>query len=164
MNRLTPQFDGKTKVLLDMLDVHLKKNNGFIKTDFYDFKYIYDGPFLVSETKSFPLESIIIVNIEQPTENERDPMDKSPVTHVFDYLEKVRKGEAFTVDGCPIPPSQNVPVFCYIVCDLTESMRRSCRFLDLTKTNDGMRYFGYNKNYKTYIEVLSFEKLKSWRS
>lgn len=161
VNRLIPQSDGNTKVLLDMLDVHLKNINGFIKTDFYDFKHIYDGPFLVSKTKSFPLESIIIVNIEQPTIHEIDPMDKGSVNRVFDYLNKVRKGEAFTMDGCPIPPSQNIPGFCYIVCGLTENMRRYCNLLDLTKTNDGMRYFGYNKNYKTYIEVLSFEKLKN---
>ena len=30
---------------------------------------------------------------------------------------------------------------------------------DLTMTSDGMGYFGYNKAYKAYIEVMSFDQL-----
>ena len=34
-----------------------------------------------------------------------------------------------------------------------------CELFDLTVTSDHMGYFGYNKGYKTYIEVISYNKL-----
>jgi hypothetical protein len=31
--------------------------------------------------------------------------------------------------------------------------------MSLTSTNDHLGYFGYNPNYKAYIEVISFDQL-----
>ncbi len=32
-------------------------------------------------------------------------------------------------------------------------------YLDLSRTRDGMGYFGYNKHFQAYIEVISYDQL-----
>ncbi|MGU5717817.1 hypothetical protein, partial [Aeromonas taiwanensis] len=53
----------------------------------------------------------------------------------------------------------HVPGYCYVLCDLTESMHRRCRRANLRITSDGMGYFGYNEPSHAYIEVISFDQL-----
>lgn len=38
-------------------------------------------------------------------------------------------------------------------------MVQRCRFHNLTFTKDLSGYFGYNDNFKAYIEVISFDQL-----
>jgi len=64
-----------------------------------------------------------------------------------------------TASGRPIPNSKDIPGFCYAICDLTSTIVKRCKLLGLTVTSDNMGYFGYNPNYKAYIEVMSFDKL-----
>ena len=58
-----------------------------------------------------------------------------------------------------MPRNDHIPAYCYIVCDLTPTMIKRCKNFSLTMTADGMGYFGYNPNYKSYIEVISFNQL-----
>ncbi|HEX4831034.1 MAG TPA: hypothetical protein VH478_08075, partial [Trebonia sp.] len=75
------------------------------------------------------------------------------------YLEKVREGSVMTASGRPIPQSDQIPGFCYIISDLTPAMKRRCKQANLRMTQDSCGYFGYNEGYKAYIEVLSFDRL-----
>ncbi|MCG8339105.1 MAG: ATP-binding protein, partial [Proteobacteria bacterium] len=58
-----------------------------------------------------------------------------------------------------IPNSDSVPGYCYIICDLTDSIVGRCKYLDLTVSSDHLGYFGFHKQYKAYIEVISYDKL-----
>ena len=65
-----------------------------------------------------------------------------------------------TANGRLIPSSDNTPGFCYILADLTPTLVTRCeRVHDLTRTADGMGYFGYKKNSQAYIEVIGFDRL-----
>ena len=75
------------------------------------------------------------------------------------YLERIRSGKVETADGRPISNVDTIPGFCYILADLTKSMKDRCRIKDLNCSADGLSFFGYNKNYKSYIEVISFNGL-----
>lgn len=121
---------------------------------------ICDNPILVSEGTQLPLASIVIVEIKRPMRNDaRLSEDTDPIKQVLEYLDMIRKGKICTHRGRPIPNSENVPGYCYIVCDLTESVKKLCNTSDLTITSDSMGYFGYHKHYKAYIEVISFDRL-----
>lgn len=74
------------------------------------------------------------------------------------YLERVREGKVTTKSGRPIPGNNDIPGYCYVICDLTESMHRRCRRANLRITSDGMGYFGYNGPSHAYIEVISFDQ------
>lgn len=58
-----------------------------------------------------------------------------------------------------LPRNHGIPAYCYVVCDLTPTMIKRCKNFSLTMTTDGMGFFGYNPNYKAYIEVISFNQL-----
>jgi hypothetical protein len=121
---------------------------------------VFDNPMLVSDGTSLPLASITVVEIKRPMRNDmKEGEDKNPIEQALGYLERIRNGELTTVNGRPIPKSNGVPGFCYVLCDLTPSMHKRCRLAVLKPTADGMGYFGYNDNYNAYIEVFSFDRL-----
>jgi hypothetical protein len=55
----------------------------------------------------------------------------------------------------------NLQFYAYILADLTPTLETQCRLYGLLKTADGLGYFGYQQNYRTYLEVLSFDKVIS---
>lgn len=117
-------------------------------------------PMLVAEGERMPLAAITVAEIKRPMRNDVGTgADKDPIDQALNYLEKVREGKVKTASGRPIPQSDQVPGFCYIISDLTPTMRRRCKQADLRGTPDGLGYFGYNTNYKAYIEVFSFDRL-----
>lgn len=100
---------------------------------------VFDNPQLVNDQNSFPLASITVVEIKRPM--------------------RIREGKVTTKFGRPIPRNNDIPRYCYVLCDLTESMHRRCRRANLRITSDGMSYFGFNEPSRAYIEVISFDQL-----
>ncbi|MDI9094701.1 ATP-binding protein [Providencia hangzhouensis] len=121
---------------------------------------VFDNPLLVNDQNSFPLASITVVEIKRPMRNDmREGEDKDPIDQALSYLERIREGKVTTKNGRPIPGNNDIPGYCYVLCDLTESMHRRCRRGNLRITSDGMGYFGYNEPSHAYIEVISFDQL-----
>lgn len=121
---------------------------------------VYDNPLLVNEGQSLPLASITVVEIKRPMRNDaRAGEDKNPIEQALGYLKRIRAGGIKTSAGRPIPNSEDVPGFCYVVADLTDSVIERCQLLSLQVTSDKLGYFGYNPNYKAFIEVISFDRL-----
>ena len=89
----------------------------------------------------------------------REGEDKDPIDQALSYLERIREGKVTTKSGRPIPGNNDIPGYCYVLCDLTESMHRRCRRANLRITSDGMGYYGYNEPSHAYIEVISFDQL-----
>ncbi|HET8661908.1 MAG TPA: hypothetical protein VFM55_23305 [Micromonosporaceae bacterium] len=118
------------------------------------------GPILVSEGESLPLASIVVVEFKRPARDDAAPgIEKDPLSQALQYLERVREGRVTTASGRPIPRSEQVPGFCYVVSDLTRTVQERCKAGNLRPTQDGLGFFGYNDNYKAYIEVVSFDRL-----
>jgi len=121
---------------------------------------VFDMPILVSDSQRLPLASIVIVELKRPMRNDAAAgEDKDPIEQALGYLERIRSGSAQTRAGRPIPKSSDIPGFCYAICDITPSIERRCKILGLTPTHDYSGYFGYNQNYKAYLEVISFDRL-----
>jgi hypothetical protein len=121
---------------------------------------VFDNPILVSEESNVPLASIVVIEIKRPMRNDaKEGEEKDPIEQALGYLERVREGQVVTSTGRPIPSSNSIPGFCYILCDLTPSMHKRCKMHDAILTSDGMGYFYYNKNYQSYVEVISFDRL-----
>ena len=121
---------------------------------------VFDNPVLVAEGSSLPLASIVVIEIKRPMRNDARPgEDDDPVEQALGYLDRIRKGSVTTSTGRPIPQSEDIPGFCYVVCDITPTIAQRCRVHGMTKTSDGMGYFNYNAPMKAYIEVVSFDRL-----
>ena len=121
---------------------------------------VYDNPILVNDKQSLPLASITIIELKRPMRNDaKAGEEKDPVEQALGYLERIRAGNVKTFDGKLIPESKDIPGYCYAICDLTTSVINRCKLLGLQATSDHMGYFGYNSNYKAYIEVISYNRL-----
>lgn len=119
-----------------------------------------DSPVLATAGHKFPLQSIVVVELKRPMRNDATTEDRNPIAQCLDYVARVREGKVMTATGRPIPSStQEPPAFCYVIADLTPTMERMCKLSNLTKTHDGLGYFGYVEPYKAYVEVISFDGL-----
>jgi hypothetical protein len=121
---------------------------------------LLDYPFLVSEGTKLPPASLVVVEIKRPMRNDaRAGEDKDPIEQALGYLDRIRQGKVTTATGRPIPESDAIPGFCYVLCDLTESVVKRCKMHDAIRTSDGLGYFFYNKTFSAYVEVISFDRL-----
>ncbi len=121
---------------------------------------VFDTPILVSDSRKLPLASIVIVELKRPMRNDAAAgEDKDPIEQALGYLDRIRTGSVKTQAGRPIPKSSDIPGFCYAICDITPTIEKRCKILGLTPTHDYSGYFGYNPNYKAYLEVISFDRL-----
>ncbi len=122
--------------------------------------YVIDNPILVSEEEQPPFSSLTIVEIKRPMRNDAsEGEEKNPIEQCLGYLQRIRDGKVTTKDGRPLGNPQDIPGYCYVICDPTPTMINRFKLADLTITSDGLGYFGYNKSYKAYIEVISFARL-----
>lgn len=121
---------------------------------------VYDNPLLVNDNDSLPLASVTVIEIKRPMRNDaKVGEEKDPVEQALGYLKRIRDGKVLTKTGRPIPNSENIPGFCYVICDITPTVKERCEILDLQITSDKMGYFGFHKAYKCYIEVISYDRL-----
>jgi hypothetical protein len=121
---------------------------------------VFDNPVLVSEGSRLPPASLVVVEIKRPMRNDAAQVEeKDPIEQALGYLERIRLGKVTTAEGRPIPNSDNIPGFCYVLCDLTDTIERRCRMHDAVRTRDGLGYFFYHKEFKAYVEVISFDGL-----
>lgn len=121
---------------------------------------VYDQPILFSESTKLPPASLEIIELKRPLRNDAATgEEKDPIEQALGYLERIRTGGVRTATGRIIPESQNTPGFCYVIADLTPTLIARCKMHDLTRTADGMGYFGYKKNSQAYIEVIGFDRL-----
>lgn len=122
---------------------------------------IFDNPLFVSEKDIPPFATLRIVEFKRPMRDDMESEDstKNPIDQCIDYVEKIRAGKTTTKSGRPINVSEEIPAYCYVICDLTPSMQSVCKKHDFRKTYDSLGYFGYKTELKIYFEVISFDQL-----
>jgi hypothetical protein len=118
---------------------------------------IFNGPSaFVNEGP--PFSSVILVEFKRPARDDYDD-DDNPITQVYDYVRLIKNGKAFDRGGTPINLPDHTPFYAYIVCDITAKLALQAENATLTQSPDSMGYFGYHPRLKTYVEIISFDKL-----
>ncbi len=108
-----------------------------------------------------PYSSVVIVEFKRPMRKDYSVEDDNPIAQIYGYVENIKSGKKQDINGRPISVTENTPFYAYIICDLTTKIREIAKYFDLTKSPDNLGYFGYNKELKTYVEIISFDKLLS---
>ncbi|MCB9475831.1 MAG: ATP-binding protein [Deltaproteobacteria bacterium] len=120
---------------------------------------LFDNPHLMGENIGPELAKIIIIEIKKPMRDDAIAgHKKDPIEQSLNYLDEIRTGSVLW-KGRPIPNADKIQGFCFILCDLTESVIKRCRIHGLKQTPDGMGYFGHNPEFDAYIEVSSFDRV-----
>ena len=122
---------------------------------------IYDNPLFVSEKDNPPFATLRIVEFKRPMRDDMVAEDsrKNPIDQCLDYVKKLRSGKNVTKKGRPINISEDIPAYCYVICDLTPTMESLCERHDFRKTYDNLGYFGYKSRLNVYFEIISFDQL-----
>lgn len=120
---------------------------------------IFGNPFAFVDT-SPTFGSVVLVEFKRPARDDySDKEEKNPIQQIYGYVKQMRSGRAKDRKGRPIPSLATTPFYAYIVCDLTPKLEDQAVYAQLTKTPDGLGYFGYNSQVGVYIEIISFAKL-----
>lgn len=122
---------------------------------------VFENATLFSEDK-IPFESFTIVEFKKP---ERDnykhgDREKDPIKQVRSYIDEIIKNKA-KIKGKSLGASKSTPFYCYIVADITDSLKEILDYESFDPTPDGMGYFRFynTNNSRAYIEVLPFKKV-----
>jgi len=122
---------------------------------------VFDKAVLFSENR-IPFQSFTIVEFKRPERNDYvygDPK-KDPIAQVRRYIRETIDGET-KKKGKAIQASLNTPFYCYIIADITSTLKYVLEEESFINTPDGLGYFRVydTNNYKAYIEVLPFNKV-----
>ena len=123
-----------------------------------DLLVFFDKPLAVVEEDSPYSSGIVIFEFKRPMRDGYSSED-NPIQQVFRYVEEIKSGDALDRNGRPITIPPSTPFYCYVVADLTKTLRDQARYASLVTTPDSSGYFGYNKEVGAYIEVLDFNKV-----
>lgn len=87
-------------------------------------------------------------------------MDDNPIIQCLDMVADIRSGAFKNDSGRPIPlAGQDIPAFCYVICDITPSLQRVLRQMDAQQLPDGHGYYNFHKSNRAYYEVIDYDKL-----
>jgi hypothetical protein len=120
---------------------------------------MFDRKIVFSEDDQ-PVKSIIMVEFKKPMLNNYT-MEKNPLLQCFEMVEDIRSSKFLDpTTGRPISVSnKHVPAYCYIICDITESLKRVLKTFQALITPDEQGYYGFHPQYATYFEVNDYNKL-----
>lgn len=105
------------------------------------------------------INSITIVELKRPQRNDLATEETDPITQVYDYVTDIKEGKVKKANGRGFGNVQQVAFYCYVIADITPTLKKSAARAGLVPTQDGEGYFGYNQTVGTYIEVISYDKL-----
>lgn len=129
------------------------------RPDIVAFNDYFDNRFALSESIANPFPSVVIIEFKRPARNEYPEDEDNPIEQVFRYIGEIKSKKKKLKDNRYFQKIEDMPFYCYIVCDITPKIESIMDTHDYTLTNDGLGYFGYNKKHKAYIELISYDKL-----
>ena len=99
---------------------------------------------------------LYIIEFKRPGREDYDS-DENPISQVLDYVDELRAGKITAVDGSEISNANKVPIFCFVVAQLTPKLKKQCRNSNLQMSATGDSYFGVVND--VYIEVYNLNSL-----
>ncbi|XQA67243.1 ATP-binding protein [Xanthomonas sacchari] len=105
---------------------------------------------------------VTIFEFKKPQRDDfANPSSKEdPVQQIIRYVNNIQDGKYKTPEGRNIQVAKNTPFYGYVVCDLTEKVKKWLeREKDFKVMPDALGWFNWYENINLYIEVLSWDKV-----
>lgn len=118
---------------------------------------IFDRPLPFGED-SQPLSSVIVVEFKKPDLSR--VRDEDPISQAYRMIREIREGKMKDKSGRYIrPANENIPAYCYIICDLTPPVETRIQNMGARRTPDNLGYYGFNESLNAYYEIISYNKV-----
>ena len=123
---------------------------------------ILDNPVAIAESKNIGVayDSIIIFELKRPMRNDYD-MENNPITQLIDYAYKIRDGKVKDSKHRNIKTVDTTQFYLYALCDITPTLERVLAQMGFTYTPDRLGAYKYNDAIHSYIEVISYDKVRN---
>lgn len=125
-----------------------------------DIAFFYDNCFAWQEEDAS--NTVVLVEFKRPNRDDYNGED-NPFRQLIGYISQIRDSTSLRdAMGRTFSPKLKTAAYhCYIVADLTESLRRALNGYPFNDTPDGLGMIGYIRNPDAFIEVISYAKLLS---
>ena len=106
--------------------------------------------------------TVVLVEFKRPGRDNYNGQD-NPIRQLIGYIRKFKNSSSLTdANGRVFSPRLKDAAFhCYVVADITDSLRESLDGFPFTDTPDGQGLIGYLRNPDAFVEVISYSKLLS---
>jgi len=118
---------------------------------------IFDHPSAFVEGE-YPFYSIVILELKKPEKKDYSE-EKNPIQQIYDYIDLLRAGNVEDKNGAVVRLDKNARFYCYILANLTPKIEKFAKSYNFSSTPDNNGYYGYNKSYNAYVEVIDYRKL-----
>ena len=119
---------------------------------FYETCFAWRGEGEASNT-------VVLIEFKIPGRNNYDGND-NPIRQVSEYVDKLREGNLVSAKGKFSPAKlRGAAYHCYIIADLTSTLRREAGMSPFVETPDGEGLFGFIGNGRAYVEIIPYDKL-----
>lgn len=119
---------------------------------------IFDSPFAFTDESEQPFRNITIIEFKRPGRESYDDSE-NPIKQVIEYMDDFTNGKIKTKDGFTIDGNSNIRFFCYILCDISEKLKKYIKQYDFQETPDGQGYYCYSNSYNAYMEIVPYNKM-----
>ena len=121
---------------------------------------ILDNPVAVSDDKNdgTVFDSITIFELKRPMRDDYSDSD-NPITQLYDYIRKIRNGEAKDKYHRPVKVNTSTKYYLYAVCDVTSRLERLIDQYNFTPTPDSLGYYYFHKTFNAYFENITYDKI-----
>lgn len=99
---------------------------------------------------------LYIIEFKRPGRNDYD-YDDNPISQVLDYVDELRSGKITAADGTEISNVDKLPIYCFIVAQITPALKKQCRNSSLQMGASGDYFFGVVDG--VYFEVMNLNSL-----
>jgi hypothetical protein len=121
---------------------------------------IFDGPMAVTNSAS-DFDAVTIIEFKRPNRNDYNAAD-NPIDQVLNYVFKIRNNKSMNDrNGRVLAVDENLRFFCYIICDVTQTLLPIIQKYNAKKSPDGKGYFFSNDQANAHIEIIPYSKLLS---
>lgn len=102
--------------------------------------------------------TIIIIEFKKPG-RESYTDNEDPVKQILNYVRAIQSGKIKIADSRVINCTENTQFYGYIICDPCDKISKFAEDNDLFPTTDNLGFVGYKARKKTWIEIITFDKL-----
>ncbi|GAB4072242.1 ATP-binding protein [Ancylobacter sonchi] len=139
-------------------DHPLKKYTDNPSLDRPDVAFFYDTCFAWREQEA--ANTVVLVEFKRPSRDDYNGED-NPLKQVISYIKKFKTSTSLKDSkGRQLSPRlQSATFHCYIVADITDSLREAIEGYRFHETPDGQGLVGYLTNPDAVVEIISYPKL-----
>jgi len=101
-------------------------------------------------------KAVSILELKKP---QRESFNDNPTEKVFDHVRSIRGNKVKLKNGRPLEVNDTTRFYCYVVCDITDKIKRFVENGDYATLNGERGYYRYNQTLNTHIEIIAFDKI-----